>query len=74
MTDSILEFMKTFFILFFELLALFIVISFIVSLIQQTVSEKDKTVDYTHLFNYLKLRNWQIQAKERGCCEYLCSW
>jgi len=40
MTDSLLEFMKTFLILFFELLALFIVISFIVSLIQQTVSEE----------------------------------
>ena len=39
MTDSILEFIKTFFMLFFELLALFIVVSFIVSLIQQVVSE-----------------------------------
>ena len=36
MTDSLLEFMKTFLILFFELLALFIVMS----LIQQTVSEE----------------------------------
>lgn len=40
MSDSILEFIKTFLILFFELLALFIVISFIVSLIQQVVSEE----------------------------------
>ncbi|WP_449355658.1 permease [Virgibacillus natechei] len=40
MTDSILEFIRTFFILFFELLALFIVVSFIVSLIQQVVSEE----------------------------------
>src|SRR5699024_7294408 len=38
MTDSILEFIKTFSMLFFELLALFIVVSFIVSLIQQVVS------------------------------------
>src|SRR5699024_8650285 len=40
MTDSILEFIKTFFMLFFELLALFIVVSFIVSLIQQVISEE----------------------------------
>ncbi|MEN1967255.1 permease [Lentibacillus sp. N15] len=40
MTDSILEFIKTFFMLFFELLALFIVVSFIVSLIQQIISEE----------------------------------
>src|SRR5699024_12857131 len=39
MTDSIIEFIKTFLMLFFELLALFIVVSFIVSLIQQVVSE-----------------------------------
>ncbi|KST55233.1 MULTISPECIES: permease [Staphylococcus] len=39
MTDSIIEFIKTFLTLFFELLALFIVVSFIVSLIQQVVSE-----------------------------------
>ena len=40
MTDSIIEFIKTFLMLFFELLALFIVVSFIVSLIQQVVSEE----------------------------------
>lgn len=40
MTDSILEFIKTFLMLFLELLALFIVVSFIVSLIQQVVSEE----------------------------------
>ncbi|WP_373894015.1 permease [Virgibacillus sp. CBA3643] len=40
MTDSILEFIKTFLMLFFELLALFIVVSFIVSFIQQVVSEE----------------------------------
>ncbi|GAE95305.1 transporter [Gracilibacillus boraciitolerans JCM 21714] len=40
MTDSILEFIKTFFMLFFELLALFIVVSFIVSFIQQVISEE----------------------------------
>src|SRR5690625_1382261 len=40
MTDSILEFIKTFFMLFFELVALFIVVSFIVSLIQQVISEE----------------------------------
>ncbi|CCI60338.1 MAG: permease [Staphylococcus equorum] len=39
MTESIIEFIKTFLMLFFELLALFIVVSFIVSLIQQLVSE-----------------------------------
>src|SRR5699024_12524063 len=39
MTDSIIEFIKTFLMLFFELLALFIVVSFNVSLIQQVVSE-----------------------------------
>src|SRR5699024_8818659 len=39
MTDSIIEFIKTFLMLFFELLALFIVVSFIVSLIQKVVSE-----------------------------------
>lgn len=40
MSDTIMEFAKTFFILFFELLALFIVVSFIVSLIQQVISEE----------------------------------
>src|SRR5699024_12690876 len=40
MTDSIIEFIKTFLMLFFVLLALFIVVSFIVSLIQQVVSEE----------------------------------
>ncbi|API91484.1 hypothetical protein J32TS6_31900 [Virgibacillus pantothenticus] len=40
MSDTILEFIKTFFMLFFELLALFIVVSFIVSLIQQVISEE----------------------------------
>lgn len=40
MLDSTLEFIKTFLILFFELLVLFIIISFAVSLIQQVVSEK----------------------------------
>ncbi|WP_020006651.1 permease [Salinicoccus albus] len=40
MLDSILEFIKTFLILFFELLVLFIIISFVVSLIQQAVSEE----------------------------------
>src|SRR5690625_4710621 len=40
MLDSILEFIKTFLILFFELLVLFIIISFVVSLIQQVVSEE----------------------------------
>ncbi|EZW75897.1 MULTISPECIES: permease [Staphylococcus] len=40
MTDSIIEFIKTFLMLFFELLLLFIVVSFIVSLIQQVVSEE----------------------------------
>src|SRR5699024_4411257 len=39
MTDSIIEFIKTFLMLFFELLVLFIVVCFIVSLIQQVVSE-----------------------------------
>lgn len=40
MLDSIIEFIKTFLILFFELLVLFIIVSFIVSLIQQIVSEE----------------------------------
>ncbi|MEB7385865.1 permease [Staphylococcus xylosus] len=40
MLDSIIEFIKTFLILFFELLVLFIIVSFIVSLIQQVVSEE----------------------------------
>ena len=40
MLDSIMEFIKTFSMLFFELLLLFIVVSFIVSLIQQVVSEE----------------------------------
>ncbi|HLR63597.1 MAG TPA: permease [Lentibacillus sp.] len=40
MTDSIMEFIKTFLMLSAELLALFIVVSFIVSLIQQVVSEE----------------------------------
>ncbi|GLO65018.1 MULTISPECIES: permease [Bacillaceae] len=40
MTDSILEFIRTFLILFVELLALFIVVSFIVSFIQQVISEE----------------------------------
>ncbi|CAD2080000.1 hypothetical protein GCM10007358_15950 [Phocicoccus schoeneichii] len=40
MSDTIMEFAKTFFILFFELLALFVVVSFIVSLIQQVISEE----------------------------------
>ncbi|WP_404475881.1 permease [Staphylococcus pseudoxylosus] len=40
MVDSIMEFIKTFLMLFFELLSLFIVVSFIVSLIQQVVSEE----------------------------------
>ena len=40
MTDSIIEFIKTFLMLFFELLVLFIIVSFIVSLIQQVVSEE----------------------------------
>ncbi|EKU45869.1 permease [Staphylococcus massiliensis] len=40
MLDSIIEFLKTFLILFFELLLLFIIVSFIVSLIQQVVSEE----------------------------------
>ncbi|HLR20025.1 MAG TPA: permease [Staphylococcus sp.] len=39
MIESIIDFGKTFLILFFELLALFIVVSFIVSFIQQIVSE-----------------------------------
>ncbi|HDM8646349.1 permease [Staphylococcus aureus] len=40
MLDSIMEFIKTFVMLFFELLTLFIIVSFIVSLIQQIVSEE----------------------------------
>ncbi len=40
MLDSIIEFIKTFLILFFELLVLFIIVSFFVSLIQQVVSEE----------------------------------
>lgn len=40
MADSIMEFLKTFLMLSAELLALFIVVSFIVSLIQQVVSEE----------------------------------
>ena len=40
MTASIFEFIKTFSMLLFELLALFIVVSFIVSFIQQVVSEE----------------------------------
>lgn len=40
MVDSIIEFTKTFLMLSLELLALFIVVSFIVSLIQQVVSEE----------------------------------
>ncbi|WP_270247341.1 permease [Staphylococcus capitis] len=40
MLDSIMEFIKTFSMFFFELLLLFIVVSFIVSLIQQVVSEE----------------------------------
>src|SRR5699024_2142745 len=38
MEDSIIEFIKTFLLLFGELLALFMVVSFIVSFIQQVVS------------------------------------
>ncbi|MCG2338619.1 permease [Staphylococcus epidermidis] len=40
MLYSIMEFIKTFVMLFFELLTLFIIVSFIVSLIQQVVSEE----------------------------------
>ncbi|MBM0828084.1 uncharacterized protein ACUXFI_001858 [Staphylococcus epidermidis] len=40
MLDSIMEFIKIFVMLFFELLTLFIIVSFIVSLIQQVVSEE----------------------------------
>src|SRR5699024_12410661 len=40
MRDSIIEFIKTFLMLSGELLALFIVVSFIVSFIQQVVSEE----------------------------------
>ncbi|MCG2483032.1 permease [Staphylococcus epidermidis] len=40
MLDLIMEFIKTFVMLFFELLTLFIIVSFIVSLIQQVVSEE----------------------------------
>ncbi len=40
MLDSIMEFIKTFVMLFFELLTLFIIVSFIISLIQQVVSEE----------------------------------
>lgn len=40
MSASILEFIKTFLILFSELLALFIIVSFFVSLIQQVISEE----------------------------------
>lgn len=40
MLDSIIEFIKTFLMLFFELLLLFIIVSFIVSQIQQFVSEE----------------------------------
>jgi len=40
MADSIMDFIKTFLMLSVELLALFIVVSFIVSLIQQIVSEE----------------------------------
>lgn len=40
MLDSIMEFIKTFVMLFFEVLTLFIIVSFIVSLIQQVVSEE----------------------------------
>ncbi|WP_339035974.1 permease [Mammaliicoccus sciuri] len=40
MLDSIIEFIKTFLMLFFELLVLFIIVSFLVSLIQQVVSEE----------------------------------
>src|SRR5699024_9099260 len=40
MEDSIIEFIKTFLMLFGELLALFMVVSFIVSFIQQVVSEE----------------------------------
>ena len=40
MLDSIMEFIKTFVMLFFELLTLFIIVCFIVSLIQQVVSEE----------------------------------
>lgn len=55
MADSLIEFIKTFLMLSVELLALFIVVSFIVSLIQQVVSEEkikrflnrpNKTVNY----------------------------
>ncbi len=40
MSDSFITFIKTFFTLFFELLILFIAVSFIISLIQQAVSEE----------------------------------
>src|SRR5699024_9995327 len=40
MADSIIEFIKTFLMLSAKLLALFIVVSFIVSFIQQVVSEE----------------------------------
>ncbi|MFB2004384.1 permease [Staphylococcus aureus] len=40
MVDSIMEFIKTFLMLFFELLLLFIIVSFIVNLIQQVISEE----------------------------------
>ena len=55
MTDSIIEFLRTFFLLFTTLIALFIIISFLVSLLQQIVSEEkimkvlnhpNKTVGY----------------------------
>lgn len=38
--EQIIEFLKTFVMLFLELLTLFIIVSFIVSLIQQIVSEE----------------------------------
>ncbi|WP_342389278.1 permease [Salinicoccus bachuensis] len=40
MTDSITEFLRTFFLLFTTLIALFIIVSFFVSLLQQIVSEE----------------------------------
>src|SRR5690625_4781576 len=40
MSDNMLEFIRNFLILFFELLALFILVSIVVSLIKQSVSEE----------------------------------
>lgn len=48
MTDSIAEFLRTFFLLFTTLIALFIIVSFFVSLLQQIVSEEKIRKVLTH--------------------------